>query len=56
MDNMKRKNDMIPEDEPPYPSPEYSLEGLLLELKLQKSGHLMGKANSLEKDPDTGKD
>ena len=30
-------------------SPEYSLEGLLLELKLQKSGHLMGRANSLEK-------
>ena len=30
-------------------SPEYSLEGLLLQLKLQKSGHLMGRANSLEK-------
>ena len=29
--------------------PEYSLEGLLLNLKLQYSGHLMGRANSLEK-------
>ena len=55
MDSMKRKKDMIPEDEPPYPSPEYSLEGLLLELKLQKSGHLMGRANSLEKTLTPGK-
>ena len=30
-------------------SPEYSLEGLMLKLKLQYSGHLMGRANSLEK-------
>ena len=29
--------------------PEYSLEGLLLKLKLQYSGHLMWRANSLEK-------
>ena len=29
--------------------PEYSLEGLMLNLKLQSSGHLMGRANSLEK-------
>ena len=29
--------------------PEYSLEGLLLNLKLHYSGHLMGRANSLEK-------
>ena len=28
---------------------EYSLEGLLLKLKLQYFGHLMGRANSLEK-------
>ena len=27
---------------------EYSLEGLMLKLKLQYSGHLMRKANSLE--------
>ena len=30
-------------------SPEYSLEGLMLKLKLQYFGHLMQKANSLEK-------
>ena len=28
---------------------DYSLEGLMLKLKLQYSGHLMGEANSLEK-------
>ena len=30
-------------------SPEYSLEGLMLELKLQYFGHLMRRADSLEK-------
>ena len=30
-------------------SPEYSLEGLILKLKLQYFGHLMRRANSLEK-------
>ena len=30
-------------------NPEYSLEGLLLKLKLQYFGHLMKRANSLEK-------
>ena len=30
-------------------SPEYSLEGLILKLKLQYFGHLMGRADSLEK-------
>ena len=30
-------------------SPEYSLEGLMLRLKLQYFGHLMQRANSLEK-------
>ena len=30
-------------------SPQYSLEGLMLQLKLQYFGHLMGRANSLEK-------
>ena len=29
--------------------PEYSLEGLMLKLKLQYFGHLMQRANSLEK-------
>jgi len=36
-------------------NPEYSLEGLMLKLKLQNSGHLMWRANSLEKDSDAGK-
>ena len=35
-------------------SPEYSLEGLMLKLKLQYFGHLMQRADSLE-DPDSGK-
>ena len=30
-------------------SPEYSLEGLMLKLKLQYSGHLMRRVNLLEK-------
>ena len=30
-------------------SPEYSLEGLMLNLKLQYFGHLMQRANSFEK-------
>ena len=30
-------------------NPEYSLEGLMLKLKLQNSGHLMQRADSLEK-------
>ena len=30
-------------------SPEYSLEGLMLRLKLQCFGHLLQKANALEK-------
>ena len=30
-------------------SPEYSLEGLMLKLKLQYSGHLMGRTDTLEK-------
>ena len=29
-------------------SPEYSLEGLMLKLKLQSFGHLMGRSDSLE--------
>ena len=36
-------------------NPEYSLEGLMLKLKLQYFGYLMWKANSLEK-TDAGKD
>ena len=30
-------------------SPEYSLEGLMLKLKLQSFGHLMQRADSMEK-------
>ena len=37
-------------------SPEYSLEGLMLKLKLQYFGHLMQKNWFIWKDPDAGKD
>ena len=37
-------------------NPEHSLEGLMLKLKFQYFGHLIRSANSLEKDPDAGKD
>ena len=37
-------------------SPEYSLEGLTLKLKLQYFGHLMRRTDSFVKDPDVGKD
>ena len=37
-------------------SPECSLEGLMLKLKLQYFGHLMQSADSLEKNPDAGRD
>ena len=37
-------------------SPEYSLEGLILKLKLQYFGHLMQRTDSFRKDPDAGKD
>ena len=37
-------------------SPEYSLEGLMLNLKLQYFVHLRRRTDSLGKDPDAGKD
>ena len=37
-------------------SPESSLEGLMLKLKLQYFGYLMWTANTFGKDPDPGKD
>ena len=37
-------------------NPEYSLEGLMLKLKLQYFGHLMQRASSFGKDPDAGRD
>ena len=36
-------------------SPEYSLEGLMLKLKVQYFGHLIGITDSLEKNPILGK-
>ena len=36
-------------------NPEYSLKGLMLKLKLQYFGHLMQRANSLEKTVMLGK-
>ena len=36
-------------------SPEYSLEGLMLKLKLQYFGHLMQRADTFEKTPMLGK-
>ena len=36
-------------------SPEYSLEGMMLKLKLQYSGHLMRRTDSLEKTLRLGK-
>ena len=36
-------------------SPEYSLEGLMLKLKLQYFGHLMRRTDSFEKTPMLGK-
>ena len=41
----RRPNQSSPEEF----NPEYSLEGLMLKLKLQYFGHLMQTANSLEK-------
>ena len=43
--NCKEKNQSILKEI----SAEYSLEGLMLELKLQYFGHMMQRANSLEK-------
>ena len=37
-------------------SPEHSLKVLMLKLKLQYFGHLMWRIDSLEKNPDSGKD
>ena len=37
-------------------NPEHSLDGLMLKLKLQRFGQVMWRPNSLEKDPDAGKD
>ena len=44
LDNRKSNQSILKEI-----NSEYSLEGLMLKLKLQYFGHLMGRANSLEK-------
>ena len=36
--------------------PKYSLEGLMLRLKVQYFGHLMRRVDSLQKDTDAGRD
>ena len=47
----RRSNKLIPKEI----NPEYSLEGLMLKLKLQYFGHLMRRADSLEKNMMLGK-
>ena len=47
----RRSNQSIPKEI----SPEYSLEGLMLKLKLQYFGHLMRRTDSLEKTVMLGK-
>ena len=47
----KRSNQSILKDT----SPEYSLEGLMVKLKLQYFGHLMQRMDSFEKTPILGK-
>ena len=37
-------------------NPEYSLEGLMLKLKLQYFGHPLQRGRLIGKDPDAGKD
>ena len=41
----RRSNQLIPKEI----NPDYSLEGLMLKLKLQSFGHLMRRSDSLEK-------
>ena len=41
----RRANQSIPKEI----NPDFSLEGMMLKLKLQHFGHLMGRADSLEK-------
>ena len=49
--NARRSKQSIPKEI----SPEYSLDGLILKLKLQYFGHLMQRANSFEKTLMVGK-
>ena len=47
----RRSNQLIPKEI----KPEYSLQGLMMKLRLQHFGHLVQRANSLEKTPMLGK-
>ena len=47
----RRSNQLIPKEI----KPEYSLQGLMMKLRLQYFGHLVQRANSLEKTPMLGK-
>ena len=51
LDQTRRSNQSIPKEI----NPEYSLEGLMLKLKLQYFGHLMLRSDSLEKTVVLGK-
>ena len=51
LDQTRRSNQSIPKEI----NPEYSLEGLMLKLKLQYFGHLMQRTDSLEKTVMLGK-
>ena len=48
---IRRSNQLIPKEI----KPEYSLQGLMMKLRLQYFGHLMQRANSLEKSLMLGK-
>ena len=50
--SVRKSNQSIPKEI----SPECSLEGPMLKLKLQSFGHLMRSTDSFGKDPDAGKD
>ena len=50
MDSMEFKQSILKEI-----NPEYSLEGLMLKLKIRYYGHLMQRADSFEKTPMLGK-
>ena len=52
MDTAKRSNQSILKKI----NPEYSSEGLMLQLKLRYIGHMMQRSRLIGKDPDAGKD
>ena len=55
MENRSSKTWSYKEAEGDSTNPEYSLEGLMLKLKLQYFGNLMQRANSLEETLTLGK-